>query len=93
MSQISPTASTGQWQPRGSTPEGTSQATSPSTAQSSQTQQSPELQAKLAAIYAEAEQEHWSEAQTNQAVTKALEQSGTSSASTIEGTSLIDVSA
>jgi hypothetical protein len=95
VSQVSPTASTGQWHARGSTPEGTSQTTPPPTAQSSQTQQSPEVKAKLASIYAEAEQEHWSESQTNQAITKALEQSGTSStsASTNEGTSLIDVSA
>jgi hypothetical protein len=53
-------------------------------------QQSAEVTAKIEAIYAEAEQEHWTEAQTNQAVTKELEESGSSSAS---AAALIDTTA
>ncbi len=53
-------------------------------------QQSAEVTAKIAAIYAEAAQDHWTEAQTNQAVTKELEESGSSSS---DAATLIDTTA
>jgi len=66
----------------------------------SRPQQSPQTQAQIATIYAEAQAQHWSQAQINLAITKALEQSGSASTSgTItssadsEQPSLIDVNA
>lgn len=67
--------------------------------QQSSPQQSPQVRAQIAAIYAEAQTDHWSQAQLNLAITKALEQSGSSTfgttTSTTDGeqTSLIDVNA
>jgi hypothetical protein len=60
--------------------------------QASSPQQNPQVQAQIAAIYAEAQAQHWSEAQINLAITKALEQSGPSSSSGAQA-SLIDVNA
>jgi hypothetical protein len=101
VTQLSPTASLVQRNTPGTEPAATAQTTPPpaqpsaappsSAAAQTQPQESAAVKAKVAAIYAEAESEHWSEAQTNEAVTKALEQSGSSSSSS--GINLVDATA
>ena len=54
--------------------------------QNTSAQQSPQVRAQIAAIYAEAQADHWSQAQLNLAITKAVEQSGSSTSGTMTST-------
>ena len=90
VTQISPATSLAQQIPPGIAPAATPQKAQQPAAQPPP-QESAEVKAKIAAIYAEAETDHWSASQTNQAVTKELEQSGSSS--TTDAITLIDATA